>query len=81
MISIKITIYGNIEIEGIDKDGCLQVDEHSSVRQILTRLALDPRLVDHLPVIVNGEVVDRTYQPGDGEELILLAPVSGGVTV
>ena len=81
MISVKVTCYGNIDLDGLDPDGWIRIDETLTVRQILTRLSLDRRLIKHLPVLIDGELVERSYQPQDGQELVLVAPISGGAAL
>lgn len=47
-----------------------------SVKEILQKIKLNHELV--MTVVINGQRRELSYQPQDGEEIVLISPVAGG---
>lgn len=75
---IRISSFGSIRVEGTGAGGHLELPEHTSVEQFLRRLPLEPELRRHIPVVVNGELVERSYVLQEDDELMLVLPITGG---
>ena len=52
------------------------LEEPASIREILGRLSVNPQLI--MAVFVNNEKRDLDCLVSDGDEVLLLSPVSGG---
>jgi molybdopterin converting factor small subunit len=75
---VKVSMFGIVDVEEIDKDGFMEVKEHATIEQVLKQLPLDKQLRKHAPVTVNGRFEERSYQLSEGDELALIVPTSGG---
>jgi molybdopterin converting factor small subunit len=54
----------------------VEITPGAAVRDYLSRLGLKSELV--MAVVANGKRVDKSYQPVGGDDVMLLAPLSGG---
>ena len=54
----------------------LELPEPASIRDILVGLGVKPELI--MAVFSQGESRSKDYVPGDGEEVTLISPPSGG---
>ncbi|MEW6080548.1 MAG: MoaD/ThiS family protein [Bacillota bacterium] len=54
----------------------MTLEEPASVREVLGRLSVNPQLV--MAVYINNEKRDLDCLVNDGDEVLLLSPVSGG---
>jgi sulfur carrier protein ThiS len=78
--NIKIVIVAppTLGIPGLAPDGSLEIPDGASVDSIVSTFAIDRELRRHLPVAVNGCLVDRSHQLREGDELTILFPAVGG---
>jgi sulfur carrier protein ThiS len=77
-MKVKISAFGSVAFEGVDEQGCLEIGENTTVKQVLKRLPLEKPLRKHVPVVVNGELVKRSYKLQEGDELTVVLPTGGG---
>ena len=77
-MKIKIITSLDLGLIALQADGSLEVSEGASVNSVVNTFAIDPELKRYLPVAVNGELVDRSYQLQADDELTILLPASGG---
>jgi len=68
----------SLGIPDLAPDGSLEVPDGACVDSIVSTFTIDPELKRHLPVAVNGNLVARTHQLREGDELTILFPAVGG---
>lgn len=54
----------------------VEVPAPATVAEILKQVGIPPEIAG--AVYCNGEPVAKSHQPGDGDELLILSPMSGG---
>lgn len=74
---ITISSLSGLRVEAA-AGGTLEVEPGTTVDAFLAGLDLEPGLRRHVPVVVNGELVERSYVLQEGDELILVLPPTGG---
>ena len=62
----------------VAEDGSLEVPEGASVEAVVSTFAIDAELKRYLPVAVNGQLVERSRQLQEGDELSIWLPAAGG---
>jgi sulfur carrier protein ThiS len=77
-VQIRIAYAVGIEVKGIDGEGFLEVKENTTVKKLLKRLDLEKGQRKHLPVIVNGRLVKRSYRLQEEDEVTFFLPAAGG---
>jgi sulfur carrier protein ThiS len=77
-MKIRISGLGAVPVHGADEFGYLELDPQTTVRQLLQRVDLDKEVRQHLPVVVNGELVSLNDRLREGDEIILVLPSTGG---
>jgi molybdopterin converting factor small subunit len=77
-MKIRISSLGALSIEGADEDGFLEIEENMTVKQLARMLAVDEGLGRHIPVIVNGQLAQRSDRLKDGDEIMFVMPPTGG---
>ena len=77
-MKIVIVAPPNLHIPGLARDGSIEVPDGASVDSVVSGFAIDRELRRYLPVAVNGNLVDRSHQLREGDELTILFPAVGG---
>ncbi len=54
----------------------VDIDSPLTVRDLLTKLGIPEGLI--AGVIIDGKIVDKSYEIKDGQEIVLMPPISGG---
>jgi sulfur carrier protein ThiS len=75
---MKVKVIAPFEIRGRDADDILEIDEGSSIRDVLHRSKGMPGVPALLPAMVNGEPVKHSHILKDGDILVIVFPFSGG---
>jgi molybdopterin converting factor small subunit len=77
-MKIFIVAPPTLGIPGLALDGSLEVPDGATVDSVVSVFAIDRELRRHLPVAVDGNLVDRSHQLHEGDELTILFPAVGG---
>lgn len=74
----RILVHGHVAefFPGGRREHQLRLPEPRTVRQVIEALGVNPRLV--MKVFLNGQPVSQDDLVRDGDELLLMAPASGG---
>jgi len=76
---MKVRVVAPFGIHGLDEAGMLEVPQGSRVRDILKRSRSIARNLMILPIMVNGKQVKANHILNDGDTLVIVFPISGGL--
>tara|TARA_B100000886_G_scaffold297032_1_gene224566 strand:- start:565 stop:798 length:234 start_codon:yes stop_codon:yes gene_type:complete len=77
-MQVKVLSFGPLAEEIGGREKILEILPNSSVRFVLEEIGIDSWLNKGLIVSLNGIKVGEDEPVGDGDEIVLLPPVSGG---
>ncbi len=78
MIQVVVRFSGHALFEGIEDGDAVELEEGSTVADLLVRLGVEDRFLDYVVPYVNDDPKEPGYILQDGDELRPFVPVSGG---
>ena len=75
---IKLNYTGYLKLEGVETGTVLEVEEGSTVGDLLARFAVDRQKQRFLRIFANEEKADPSYVLRDGDELTVIMQIGGG---
>ena len=77
-MKIKVSYVGFLKLEGIKNKSIVQIDEESTVLDLLTRCNVRQSHQRFIVPIVNGKQKDLSYVLKPDDDLFLQLPMGGG---
>lgn len=75
---IKLNYTGYLKFEGVETGTVLEVDEGTTVADLLTGFHVAPDQLRFLRLFVNDEKASPSHVLRDGEELTVIMQIGGG---
>ena len=75
---VKLNYTGYLKFEGVATGTVLELDEGTTVADLLTRYEVDREKQRFLRIFANDEKADPSYVLKDGDELTVIMQIGGG---
>ncbi|MCP4203360.1 MAG: MoaD/ThiS family protein [bacterium] len=77
-MKIKLTYTGYLKFDGVESGSHIEVQEGSTVGDVLGRFRVVPEQQRFLRLFVNDETADPSRAVQDGDELTVIMQIGGG---
>jgi len=78
IMHVKVLTFGPLAEEIGEREKTLEILPNSSIRFVLEEIGIESWLTKGLVISLNGVKVGEDEPVNDGDEIVLLPPVSGG---
>lgn len=75
---IKVNYTGYLKFDGVETGTVLELDEGTTVGDLLTGFKIDPEKQRFLRIFANEENAGPSYVLKDGDELTVIMQIGGG---
>ena len=77
-MTIRIGFVGYLDVHGIRNNSDIELEENTSIEDLLSRCGIQPRHRGYIVPYVNNDRKQLSYHLADGDSLYLFLPVGGG---
>lgn len=77
-MEVTIKLPGALKNKGIDYNEIFKCEDDTTLAVFLGSLNVNAKEIKELVIIVNGKLANKKLVLKDGDELIILSPITGG---